>query len=308
MEQVIWVFSFLVLWCNHFNADYSLYYQWINEAERAVIEKDLPLSIEKYQMAFSQFDPFARDCWNAIEVAHQTGDQKALVSFSQLGLENGIPFTSLMKALGEDHLLFSTIDSVFVEQGLVEYQGSLDLAIKDTLVQFFIEDQALRKKTYNTPFWRRKKAMKTWNSRTQQQVAWIESQLIKPGVGERQVGISTSTDHPKLSEKHLSNGALAVLLIHHFSERVYFNKSLYERAFRSGNLSRYTYATVLDFVAKFGEENSGSFITTRMQKSQLATDIQNMNLRRIKLGLLPLEGVEQLRELGWFTVWEDRLY
>lgn len=289
------------------------YYEKINEGKLFSIENDFEAAAQSYQEAFENFDfAFARDCFNAIEVAVMIEDTVKLNSFIQKAIAHGIRTTDLE----ESGILREFSKFVFYRQIkdredslLLIYSSGINREIRSEINQMFTDDQKLREEYYAASIFKRNRIRKKWEDLNSQQVSRLIEITRQYGFpGEHLIGIDRSEMHPKIRTNNYSAGMPIVILIHHYSRPNQSYDSLLVEEVKKGSLYNEHFASICDFEAEFGKgrfENYG-YYGLRHQASD--PDKNALNLRREAIGILKLEELEALNQVKNLSKFWNRLY
>ena len=189
------------------------------------------------------------------------------------------------------------------------YKNSINWEIRNEIIEMFKQDQAIRKRYYETFLFKRIKIGLEWEKLNKKQVERIIEITKEYGFpGEKLIGIDTKKMHQKIMNSNISAGMPIVIFIHHFSQpNVSYDSILYEQI-KTGFLYNEHFATICDFEVKFGKskyENYGCFAFKYRPKRINKTEI---NKRRESIGMLSIEEYQKLNTTKSITKFWYRLY
>ncbi|MCH2229265.1 MAG: hypothetical protein MK105_02880 [Crocinitomicaceae bacterium] len=274
-----------------FSQDYYEYYEGINQAKISLIEDKLEQSLNHYHRTFEQFDfVFARDCFNALEVASKVGNQNQADYFLRRCLKQGIELSflerySLLTALKATPFwtkILSDKDSL-----RQIYLQNVNWELRKEVIEMFTEDQEIRDLADKNRFniFKKKKLSQQFieiDRKLVQRLIQITEEYGFPG--EKLIGIDHHTMHPKIETKNLTAGMPIVILIHNYSQPNQSFNSIFIDEIVKGNLFNAHFATIADFQYTFGnEENNEHLCHSKMFRPELADEIINENREQIKL-------------------------
>lgn len=310
------IYSCLIsLWvCSGYGQDYLVYHAGINEAKRALIKENMDDAVGHYYSTFEKFKfAFARDCFNALEVALKIEDEEKIDYFLKRCMIQGVHFEFL-----DEHPLLSnyrTTDSWFsflsTKDSLKNvYLESINWKLRDEIIALFTADQEIRDLTDKHRFnpFRIGKLKRQFEEIDRKLVRRLMEITDEDGFpGEKLIGIDHNSMHPKISNSRLSAGMPIVILIHHFSQpNIPFNEELL-RAVKSGHLSPDHYAVIADFQHEYsGTKNQGSECYTMRFSPKL--DISTIDKNRTAIGLLELSSLTELKQQKIITSFWTQLY
>ena len=309
----------LIVFFTHFvalsiNAQDALeYYKRVNEGKVFAIENDFQSAVSSYQQAFENYDfPFARACYNAIELSVIVQDTIKLDYFLTRAVIQGIKIEDLEKS----GRINSYLNSQFFknlkekEDSLLQiYSSRINREIREEINAMFSDDQKIREQYYNANIFNRIKIRKDWENLNAKQVERIIQITKTYGFpGEKLIGLDRSAMHSKSDTRNFSAGMPIILLIHHYSQPNQSYDTLLLEEVKKGNLYNEHFATICDFEAEFGKdryENIG-YYGLRHQHRKVDRDI--LNSRRKEIEILGFEQIEQLNKVKNITRFWNRLY
>ena len=289
------------------------YYKKINEGKIFASESDFESAIKSYQQAFENFDHvFARDCYNAIELAVLANDTIKLDFFITKAVTQGIRINDLEKSGKLDDYLesafYKNIKETEDSLALV-YNSKINWDLRSEINQMFLEDQSMREKYYNSILFKRNVIRTKWealNSKQVERLVEITKQYGFPG--ENLIGLDRNEMHPKVSTTNYSAGMPIVILIHHFSQpNQSYDKLLIEEV-RKGNLYNEHFAAICDFEAEFGKDKFENFGYYGLRHQPRVPDKNALNSRREEIGILKFEQLNALNQIKNLTKFWNRLY
>lgn len=148
MKQIL-IILFIHLVALGINAQEALeYYKNINKGKKFAIENDFQSALSSYQQAFENYDfPFARDCYNAIELSVIVEDTIMLNYFLTRAIIQGIKIESLEKSGSIKRYL----NSIFYknlkekEDSLLQiYASRINRELREEINLMFSDDQKMR--------------------------------------------------------------------------------------------------------------------------------------------------------------------
>lgn len=293
--------------------NYVEYYHALNKAKVSVIEGDRATATNLYFDTFQKFEfAFARDCYNAIELAASAEDETKLVYFIKRGLQQGIPFEIIarMKSLESFKKTPFWKDVLQQKDSLrTLYNASINWEIRNEVTQMFREDQEIRERYYQVGILKRKKTGKQWEALNTTQVKRLIEITKQYGFpGERLIGLDTDEMHPKITTSSLSAGMPIVLFIHHFSQPNSSYDKLLLTQISLGNILNEHYATICDFEAKFGKNkypNNGHYALKHTPKKFTSEEFTN---KRNAIGLLSNDKLKEFGRVSGLIHFWKRLY
>jgi len=289
------------------------YYEIINEGKKKLIQKDFSSALNAYRTAFEKYEyPFARDCYNAIELSAISKDTTNFEYFLQKAVSRGIR----IKDIENSGVVDEYLDKVFYtnvkknEDSLMNlYSSRINWSLREEINQMFSKDQKIREEYYDANIFQRNKIRKKWESLNAKQVKRLIEITDQYGFpGENLIGIDRNEMHPKINTTNYSAGMPIVILIHHFSQPNLSYDEMFLEQVKKGNLYNEHFVTICDFEAKFGKnrfENFG-YYGSRHQPKKL--DKNTLNLKRQEIGILEFEEIEKLNKIKNFTKFWNRLY
>ena len=289
------------------------YYKKIYEGKVFAIKNDFQSAVTSYQLAFENFDcPFARDCYNAIELSVIADDTSRLNYFLEKAVVQGIRTEDLRKSGRLDRYLNTHFYKNLLEKEdslLAIYSARVNWEIREEICQMFSDDQEIRKRYYDAWFFKRYKIGKEWEALNAKQVERLIQITETYGFpGERLIGLDRNDMHPKIRTQNYSAGMPIVILIHHFSQPNQSHDELLIKEVRMGNLYNEHFATICDFEAAYGKNKYENFGYYGLRQPPRKYDKDALNLKRAKLGILGLEQVELLNQIKDITKFWNRLY
>ena len=75
--------------------DYRKYYELINKAGEAFVNKDVNAAYVLYDKAFAGYKkPYVKDCYIAAQIAYASGDTTRFLRYMGIAFANGMPLTA----------------------------------------------------------------------------------------------------------------------------------------------------------------------------------------------------------------------
>lgn len=280
--------------------DYYEYYEGINKAKYSLVEDSLEKGVNHYFETFEKFDfVFARDCFNALEVASILGEVDKVDYFLRRCLKQGIEFNLLEQnsILTEFKKTDAWPDVLLAKDSLRSiYESSVNWGIRNEINTMFAEDQAIRDLAHKNRFniSRIRKINKQFEETDRKLVHRLLEITKEYGFpGEKIIGIDNNSMHPKIHSNRMTAGMPIVILIHHYSQPNQSYNSLLVNEIKKGNLLNEHYATISDFQYTYGKgENEGVHCYSLMFNSKLDLEIIDENR-----GVISLLNVSKASEL-----------
>ena len=271
-----------------FAQNYLNYYETINKAEIANLDKDFKKSDSLYQIAFGLVDkPFKDDYLLASVNSEKLNDYQKSYEY----LKGGISFGLTLKRIKKELTKFKKSDHWKIlkkEYGTIrnKYLNSLNLKLRDELTKMVKKDQAVRHPIFGSA----KKMKKTDNENYKRLL-----EIIKQNNGEwpSRFMIGDGNENGKYSFGEIT------IMLHHFSKEEVLNLKPYlVEAILSGGLSPYNAVYPLDYtnskiIGKRGKyldscDPIGSYLGTNKNNS-IICDCEKAEKERKKIGLEPLD-------------------
>jgi len=272
--------------------NYLNYYETINKAEIASLDKDFRKSDSIYQVAFQLVEkPFKDDYLLAALNSEKINDFQKSYSYLKSGISVGLTikkikkeFTKFKKAK-QWRLLKKEFELI-----RDKYQNSLDLPLRNELMEMVNKDQAVRHPIFGS--W--KKMKKTDNHNYKRLLEIIKANNEKwPG----RVSIGDGNEKGKYAFGEIT------IMLHHFSKEEVNNlKPILIEAILKGDLSPHSVAYPLDYKnsKKIGERKRGktTFIYScdnigsygrSSNKEIVICDCKKAENERKRMGLEPLD-------------------
>jgi hypothetical protein len=269
--------------------NYLNYYEKINEAEIANLDKEFKKTDSIYRIAFELVEkPFKDDYLLASINSEKLNDNQKTYDYLKNGILVGLTKKRIKKELSE----FKKSDewkSLKKEYDAIrkEYLSSLDLVLREELFEMVKKDQAVRHPIFGS--WRKMKKIDAENYEKllkiieQNNGKWPDRFLI--GAGNKK-------------DKYDWNNEVTVML-HHFSKDEVLNLKPYLiEAILKGGISPYNVAYPLDYTNQknIGERGKfidscfylGSYFSSNGNKAVIC-DCEKAEVERKKIGLEPLD-------------------
>ena len=291
-----------------------LYYKQINKGKQQLIKGDLKEALNYYYNAISNYDKsFARDCYNAIEIAAKINDTIQLDFFIKKAITKGIQLKHLeSRGLLENYTKSFFLANIYSRKDSLrtEYLNKINIPIRTEINTMFLEDQNMRKAYYDANFLSRKKIGKQWEELNAKQVIrLIEITKTYGFPGEHLIGLDTNAMHPKIINGYYSAGMPILIFIHHYSQPNLSYDDILINEVKKGNLYNEHYATICDFEAKFGKQmypNHGFYALKHKPKH--IKNLSKLNNKRFNIGLLSIQDLNNLNTTKDFSKFWNRLY
>jgi hypothetical protein len=271
--------------------DYYDYYENINKAKLSIIEDSLEKAMDHYFETFEKFDfVFARDCFNALEIASALGDNDKVDYFLRRCLKQGIDLNILEKdSILTDFKKTDAWSEILLDKDSLRgiYERNVNWDIRKEINGMFAKDQEIRELAHKNRFniFRIKKLNKQFEEVDRKFVLRILAITKEYGFpGEKLIGIDGSKMHPKINSENLTAGMPIVIFIHHFSQPNESFNSLLIGEVKKGNLLNEHFATISDFQYTYGKgSNREKYCYSMMFNPKLNIEVIDNNRNNIKL-------------------------
>ena len=290
-----------------FSQNYYTYYEGIKQAKLGLVADKLEASVTFYVETFEKFDfVFARDAYNAFEVAAILKDFEKMDYFARRCIKQGVAFELLV----QDSTLsaFKTSDywpKLNIDQDSLRaiYEAGINWELRNEINAMFAEDQEIRElafKNRHNPFkiGKLKKQFEEIDYKLVLLLLEITKQYGFPG--EKLIGLDESFMHPKINATDLCAGMPIVIFIHHFSQPNESYNSILIHEIETGHLYNEHYATISDFQHEYGKEKFGE-IPCYSQKFLPKVAVDVIDDKRSAIGLIDLTNTYALQRKGYIT-------
>ena len=313
MNRLIIIFIICSATLNVSVNDVMQYYKNINEGKKFAIQGDWTSALNSYRSAFAIYDyPFARDCYNAIELSVTAKDTVNLEYFLQKSITRGIRIKDIESTGVTNHYLNNIFYKQIREKEdslLTIYSSKINWEIRNEINQMFLEDQKMREEYYNSSFLNKRKRGKEWEALNKKQTERLIEITKQHGFpGEKLIGIDRNEMHSKINTNNYSTGMPIVILIHHFSQPNSSYDDLLEQEVKKGNIYNEHFATICDFEAEFGKSKYPHYGYYGLRHKPRKMDKHTLNLKRKNIGILSFEELEKLNQVKNLTKFWNRLY
>ncbi|MCB0753547.1 MAG: hypothetical protein KDC52_18895 [Ignavibacteriae bacterium] len=272
--------------------NYLNYYESINKAEIANLDKDFKKSDSLYQIAFGLVEkPFKDDYLLASINSEKLNDNQKSYEYLKSGISYGLTIKRIKKELSKFKksdqwkLLKKEYESI-----RSEYLNSLNLTLREELLEMVKKDQAVRHPIFGSA----KKMKKTDNENYKRLLEIIEQ---NNGEWPNRFTIGDGNENGKYAFGEIT------IMLHHFSkEQVNGLKPILITAILKGGLSPYNVAYPLDYKnsKNIGERKRGNTtflyscnILGSYKKSSnkeiVICDYEKAEKERKEMGLEPLD-------------------
>lgn len=272
--------------------NYLNYYETINKAEIANLDKDFRKSDSLYQIAFGLVDkPFKDDYLLASINSEELNDNQKSYEYLKSGISYGLTIKRIKKELSKFKksdqwkLLKKEYESI-----RSEYLNSLNLTLREELLEMVKKDQAVRHPIFGSA----KKMKKTDNENYERLLEIIEQ---NNGEWPNRFTIGDGNENGKYAFGEIT------IMLHHFSkEQVNGLKPILITAILKGGLSPYNVAYPLDYKnsKNIGERKRGNttfFYSCNIlgsyrkssNKEIVICDCEKAEKERKEMGLEPLD-------------------
>jgi len=296
-----------------FAQNYLDYYQGINNGKTSALNNNVEESMNSYFSTFEKFEfVFARDCYNAIELAVFNNDSLKADYFIKRGIKQGLKLNQILKIKNISKFQNSSfLNKISNEKDSLEnfYTSSINWKLRNEIIKMFQDDQAIREKYYKAILFKRMRIGRKWEELNKEQVERLIEITKNYGFpGEKLIGIDTEKMHPKALNAKISAGMPILILIHHYSKPNKSYDSLLFEQIKTGNLYNEHFATICDFEAKFGKnkyETYGSFAFKHFPK---IIDENEINSKRKEISLLSISEYKNLNSVKSITRFWNHLF
>lgn len=293
----------IFLFCSRllFSQDYADYYETINKAKLSLIEDSLEKAIDYYVETLEKFDfVFARDCFNALEVASESGDLEKVNYFLRRCLKQGIEFNLLeQNSILTDFKKTSAWEEILADKDSLRsvYTRRVNWEVRNEINEIFSQDQEIRDLADKNRFnlFKLKKLNKQFEELDRKLVLRIvEITKVHGFPGEQLIGLDEESMHPKINSRKLTTGMPIVVLIHYYSQpNKSYNHLLIDEV-KKGNLLNEHFATISDFQYTYGKENSNETLCYSMMFTP-KLDVEIIDRNREKINLLSISKTNELK-------------
>ena len=296
------------------SVDYRDYYEGINKARKSIVGDSLEHSLTVYKATFEKYEfVFARDCYNALQVASKLGNHDETAYFMQRCLKQGIeleilqeaPFLTDFKTTEQWQHVLSVADSLHAH-----YLSTIITSVREEITSMFTEDQRMRELNYRNRFnpFKKKKLNKEWEELNRHQVKRLIDITNEFGFpGERLIGLDYGNMHPKINSIGCSAGMPIVLFIHHFSSPNESYNEILIKHINTGYLHIEHFAIISDFQHTYGKEEFGE-IQCYSQRFNPKVAIEEINTNRESIGLMDLSTQYALQKVAFIKPFWMQLY
>lgn len=281
--------------------DYAKYYESINKAKLSLVEDSFEIGLSYYYETFKKFDfVFARDCFNALEVASKIRDLDKVDYFLRRCLKQGIEFNFLQQnSILSDFKKTDAWKKVLIDKDSlrIEYERNVNWEIRSEINRMFTEDQNIRDLANKNRFniFRIRKLNKQFEEIDHKLVLRLLEITTEYGFpGEKLIGLDASNMHSKINSENLTAGMPIVLFIHHYSQPNESYNYLLVDEVRKGNLFNEHFATISDFQYAYGKgENRETLCYSLMFNPKL--DVELIDRNRSSIYLLKVSEANELK-------------
>lgn len=285
-----------------FAQNYLNYYETINKAEIANLDKDFKKSDSLYKIAFGLVDkPFKDDYLLASINSEKLNANQMSYEYLKSGISYGLTIKRIKKELSKFKkseqwkLLKKEYKSI-----RSEYLNSLNLTLREELLEMVEKDQSARHPIFGSA----KKMRKTDSGNYNRLLKIIEQ---NDGKWPSRFIIGDGNENGKYSFGEIT------IMLHHFSKDEVENlKPILIKAILNGDVSPYNVAYPLDYknLKHIGERRRGNTIFYETcniigsylgskNKDAVICDCEKANSERKKIGLEPLEDYFRKRKVNY---------
>lgn len=299
----------IFLLCSNFSnaQDYYEYYVNINKAKLSLVEDSLEKGMNHYFETFEKFDfVFARDCFNALEIASVLGANDKVDYFLRRCLKQGIEFNLLeQNSILADFKKTDAWSEILLDKDSLRsiYESKINWEIRNEINGMFAEDQEIRELAYKNRFniFRIRKLNKQFEEIDRKLVFRMLEITKEYGFpGEKLIGLDANSMHPKIHSENLTTGMPIVIFIHHYSQPNESYNSLLVNEIKKGNLLNEHFATISDFQYTYSKgHNRETLCYSMMFNPKL--DIEIIDKNRNNICLLNVSKTNELKRRKLIT-------
>ncbi|MCV6628510.1 MAG: hypothetical protein OIF50_01480 [Flavobacteriaceae bacterium] len=265
--------------------NYLDYYETINKAEIANLDKEFKKSDSLYQVAFGLIEkPFKEDFLLASINSDKLNDNKKTLEYLKKGINNGLTLKRIKNSLTEFKKSKEWKEVKTEYNSLREnHLKTLNLTLREEIKNMLTKDQASRHPIFGSA----KKSKKIDNNNYKRLLEIIDEN------GGKWPGFSTIGETlPK--GKYNVTGNIALMILHFDKEQIEKLKPYMLQAVMDGEMYPYHFARAIDYKSisncqPFGTYLSGGFISP-------ICDCEKANLERKKFGFESIEDYYRKRK------------
>ncbi|TYB76166.1 TraB/GumN family protein [Bizionia myxarmorum] len=313
MKFKYWIILLTVLPNVLCSQNYLDYYKGINTGKLLLADNQPEASLNSYYTTFENFHfVFARDCYNAIEIAAFAKDSLKLDYFIRRGIQQGLKWNQINRIENISRFQYADfLKEIEKEKDRLEnsYKESINWEVRNMITEMFQQDQEIRERYYEAILFKRNKIGRDWETLNKKQVEkLIEITATYGFPGEKLIGIDTNQMHDKIANANMSAGMPIVLFIHHYSQPNQSYSALLLEQIKTGNLYNEHFATISDFEAAFGKNKFENFGYFAFKHKPKVINVMEINKRRTEIALPSLTDMGKLNRLTTITKFWNRLY
>lgn len=203
--------------------DYGKYYELINKAGEAFVNKEVKTAYQLYDKAFSAYkQPYVKDCYIAAQIAYASGDTNRFLRYLGIAFANGMPLTAypaakILRSTLQNEQLYAQVKAIYKKNST---KFVPDIAESDKLELLSYTNDSLKKlasidKESALRFWAHEEKMR----------AYIEQQYIAKGTfpSEKMFGITSEATREDFKER--------------WNKEPLFDKAQFEKDFKLSGMS-----------------------------------------------------------------------
>ena len=281
---------------------YILYTLNVNKAESFILKENYSEALQFYKKAFSiNIKPIAKNCFTAMQVATIENDLKFFKKTLKKGFERGlIPEYLTNDSLIESYISKYNLDKFINSQFKIsnkKYKESINYTLLDSINKlsdfdnkwkiYYLDSLSIHDSKNKEKYWKNYDSIIT---------NIVDNKLIpiisKYGFPEERnidlnyLGIKSSRNKPNYAYSFGNNKAKLILLHYYSYPRDKRYNQLLKSEVLKGNLQPEIYASIIDFQSKFS--NTDEYYN-EWHQTEDSSKFENVNKRRIEIGLLPFE-------------------
>lgn len=260
--------------------NYLKYYEEINKAEIANLDKNFERSDSIYKIAFQLVEkPFKEDYFLAAINSEKLNDNQKTYSYLKKGIQNGLILKRIKKELSsfkkskEWKILKKEYDVI-----RHKHLKTLNLELREEIMIMFEKDQKARKPVFGSS-----NKMKETDSYNYKRLLEIIKENGNKWPGFSLIGETTPTG------KYKPYGNIAYMLLHFNKEQVKVLKPYMLEAVLNGEMYPYHFARIIDYKNILDCQIYGTYIYNKKYDVGEICDCDKANEERKKIGFEPLK-------------------
>lgn len=306
----IWLL-FLFLTSQSYGQDYIKYQRTFNRIDEDVITMNYKLAIERLDSVYSNFEfIYAKHCIKALQICITANDSVRADMWLAKCFSQGVPVWLLnTNEITKKSLHLSTTQNTLQKYDSLSnvYKSSIHHHLSKQIDSLFTLDQKYTHKV-NDGFFALRYTIYylQWMRNNKRQFAMINNIIDNYGFpGERLLGLGDMTEdsssikfYKRIGLDFYGDRRVYFMLIHYFSTpRKDINDKLLKNVI-NGFLPSYQFGALNDFMAKWGKKRYGDYQYYNVwHQDNRAENIDDINKRRLSIGLNPFEQQERNRKI-----------